>query len=71
MSPRCPACQSHEPTTEHLVREYLEMARASFDRVFGHHARKAQRQVGTLLISRGVTEIPNIFGAIPVRKEAA
>ena len=49
-----------------LSREYLEMSRASFDRLFGHNAKARRKQIGAALLARGITQIPNIFGPINV-----
>ncbi len=65
----CPACGSSNLSTEHLLYEYREMRKASFDRMFGHNARNAQRACARLLIARGVTHEPNIFGDISLRAD--
>ena len=53
---------------EVLVREYLDMSRASWPHnPFYSNARREADTIGRELIERGVTEIPNIFGPIPVR----
>ena len=57
----------HRACDEYLVREYLALQKASFDRVFGHNAERQRKIVGSELIRRGITSIPNIFGAIPVK----
>ena len=66
----CPAC-GIKPLTgitdEHLMSEYLEMRKAESDRMFGHNAQVARKQVAAKLIARGITEIPNIFGPIAIR----
>ena len=54
-------------TTEMLCKEYLELNKARFDRMFGHNAEKEQSLVAQELLARGVTHIPNIFGSIEVR----
>ena len=50
-----------------LMSEYLTMQKAAFDRVFGRNATKARDLIAMELQSRGIKEIPNIFGNIPVR----
>lgn len=54
-------------TDEMLMREYLDMNKAAFDQVFGHNAKRQRASVAGELQRRGIVEIPNIFGAIPVR----
>ena len=49
-----------------LIREYLDLNKARFG-LFGNNAAMAQTKVAAELIKRGVTQIPNIFGPIPVR----
>lgn len=56
--------------TESLCREYLEMNKAIFNPMFGHNAAAWQEEVAKELQARGVTEIPNPFGAIPVKCDA-
>lgn len=63
---KCPVCQASNPDTNHLIREYEDMMHARFG-IFGRNAAEAQNAVGEMLLSRGVTHIPNIFGDIPVR----
>ncbi len=67
MLDRCPQCGSCNVTDEHLLREYRQGMRHCFDRMFGHNARKAQNEVAAELLSRGITEMPNIFGAIQIK----
>lgn len=55
-------------TTRDLQREYLEGIKAGFNAMFGHNARKFNNLVADELLSRGETEIPNIFGPIAVRR---
>lgn len=50
-----------------LMREYLDLNKAGFCRIFGHNAKREQDIVSVELMARGISEIPNIFGAIPVR----
>jgi hypothetical protein len=57
---------------EDLTREYHELHRACFGEMFGHNAQKDFNLVVDELLARGITELPNIFGPIPVKhwKEA-
>lgn len=66
---KCAICQRDHSTdqTEYLVREYLELNSARFDRMFGHNAARCQSEIAKELLTRGIVEIPNIFGPIPVR----
>lgn len=65
---KCPGCLSHEPTTEHLIYEYLDLAKHRFG-IHGGNAARAQALVGQELHNRNVFEIPNIFGPIKVRTD--
>ncbi len=69
MLEKCPQCGSVNVTDEHLLREYKEGMRPCFGRMFGRNARKAQNEVAKELLSRGITELPNIFGAIPIKSD--
>jgi len=64
---KCPVCHAANPTDAHLILEYVAMqsARGGF---FKRNAAAAQDAVATLLLARGITHIPNIFGAIPIRR---
>ena len=53
---------------EVLMREYLEMNKAGFDKVFGANARRRGNEIADELLRRGITEIPNIFSTIKVRR---
>jgi hypothetical protein len=53
---------------EALTREYFEYQKAGFDSMFGHNAREFFNLIADELISRGITQLPNIFGPIEVRK---
>ena len=53
-------------TNERLMAEYLDLAKHSFNRLFGHNARQAQNECADELERRGITEIPNIFGPLKV-----
>ena len=57
-------------STDSLCREYLEMNKALFGAMFGHNAAAWQERIATELHARGITEIPNPFGAIPIRRDA-
>lgn len=48
------------------MREYLDMQRACLG-VFAMAARRYQNEIAGILLARGITEIPNVLGAIPVR----
>lgn len=52
--------------TDTLVREYQGRMRDCFNAIFGHAASRAQDLIGSELIQRGITEIPNLFGSIEV-----
>jgi hypothetical protein len=54
-------------STPSLMKEYLELQKASFG-IFGANAKRAANEIVDELLSRGVTEIPNIFGPIQLRK---
>ena len=64
---RCPVCHSTNTTNGHLFDEYFEMMKARSGH-FGRNAGIAQDAIADMLLARGITHIPNIFGAIPVRK---
>lgn len=64
----CPDCGAANPTNEHLMSEYSSLVKASFNRLFGRAATEALNQVADVLLKRGITEIPNIFGSIQVRR---
>lgn len=51
---------------QHLMKEYLEMQRASLNRMFGQNACQARVRIARQLQARGITHIPNIFGSIAV-----
>lgn len=53
-------------STERLVNEYRSTTRDCFGAMFGHNAKRFRDLVADELLKRGVTEIPNIFGPIPV-----
>lgn len=55
-------------TEKELEREYHEYLKASFDRMFGHNAKKYFNLVTQELLRRGITELPNIFGSIAVKE---
>jgi hypothetical protein len=66
MPEKCPFCGSMNTSTAHLLYEYKDNMRACFDPMFGHNCRKAQNQVANMLLERGTTHLPNIFGPIPI-----
>ncbi len=51
---------------EYLMREFLQMQRAGFNRIFGHNAVQARLRIARELKRRGIYKIPNIFGDIEV-----
>jgi hypothetical protein len=51
---------------EQLYREYCRTCRDTFDRMFGHNAERYLQHVKAELFRRGLTHVPNIFGAIEV-----
>src|SRR5262245_41504427 len=58
-------------TADQLKKEYLELTKASFDKVFGGNARKARMIVGRILRERGYYWSDNYpFGEIPIRENA-
>lgn len=61
----CPGCGAANPTDRHLMDEWLDLRRHGWG-MFGHNADRARAEVTAQLLERGITEIPNIFGAIPV-----
>jgi hypothetical protein len=72
---RIPAGWEHEyerydrMTVAQLKREYLDLTKGSFDKVFGHNARNARRIVGRILRERGYYWIDNQpFGEIPIKE---
>ena len=64
----CPACGAANVTNEHLIREYLDLTIPAMSGLFRENARKCRNEIADVLVSRGVTEIPNSFGAIPVKR---
>lgn len=53
---------------QELAREYHETLRDTFNQMFGHNARKYFNLVADELLRRGITELPNIFGPISVKR---
>lgn len=51
-----------------LLREYRELRKDSFCRMFGHNARIAMNECVDELLSRGITMEPNLFGDMPIDK---
>jgi len=62
----CPACGAANLSDAHLMQEYKDMQKASFG-IFKRNAAAAQDAVAALLLARGITHIPNIFGDIAIR----
>jgi hypothetical protein len=58
----------HRYSDELLMREYLAMNKAGFDRMFGMNARRHGNACADALLARGITHVPNIFGPIEVKK---
>lgn len=67
---KCPACGAANPTNNHLIWEWTDLQKGVFNRMFGHNARNVQEQVGDMLLARGITHIPNMFGDIPIRRKS-
>ena len=63
---RCPVCGTTTLSDAHLIQEYKDMQKASFG-MFKGNAARAQDAVAALLLARGITHIPNIFGDIAIR----
>lgn len=63
----CPACQAANPTNEHLIDEYFDMMKAAMGGMFKNNAARAQNDVAEMLLARGVTHAPNIFGPIEIK----
>lgn len=61
----CPVCLVANPDDAHLMREYTDMQAARWG-MFKNAAATAQDVVASLLLARGITHIPNLFGDIPV-----
>lgn len=55
-------------TDEQLIKEYKEMRRAVFG-IHGNNARRELNLIVDVLLARGVTMEPNIFGDIPIRHQ--
>jgi len=55
----------HTQTDQELMREYVEMLKAGWG-MFGGNADRRRAEIATELHSRGITETPNIFGAIKI-----
>ena len=53
------------------MREYLELTKAGFNAMFGMNAKREQDVITAELHRRGIVEIPNIFGPIPVKMNFA
>lgn len=51
-----------------LLRAYREALRSSFDRFFGHNARKFGNLVVDELHARGLTQYSDIFGLVTVTR---
>jgi len=62
----CPVCRAVSPSDEHLIQEYKSMMHAQFG-AFKQNAADAQRKIAALLLARGITRTPNIFGDLEVQ----
>lgn len=51
-----------------LTRDYFEYQKACFNSIFGHNAQKFFNLICDELLTRGITHLPNIFGAIEVKR---
>ena len=67
---KCDICQWDHASQDNasLSKKYLEMNKAGFDITFGRNARKCGDNIAEILLGRGITEVPNIFGPIQIRK---
>lgn len=67
---QCPVCLRVNPDNQHLLEEYSEMMKASMGHgLFKKNAARTLNVVATMLLGRGVTAVPNLFGPIPIRIE--
>jgi hypothetical protein len=66
----CPVCGAINPTNKHLFDEHHSMLKGSFDQSLGRNAENALQEVKAMLLGRGLTHIPNIFGAMPIQEQA-
>ena len=57
-----------DTSIDQLIRVHQDNMRHNCDSMFGHICRRWDNLVIDELLSRGVTEIPNIFGAIKLTK---
>ncbi len=64
---KCPVCHSVNLSDEHLLQEYKAMMSARYG-TFKHNAIVAQDAVAEILLDRGITHFPNMFGDIPIKK---
>ncbi len=56
--------------TKRLVAEYIDIGRSVYPHnPLYHNAREYADMLGSELLKRGITEIPNIFGPIRVRND--
>jgi hypothetical protein len=49
-----------------LVETYAQQMRDCFSQPFARNMRILQRELGGYLLCQGITEVPNIFGPIPI-----
>jgi len=53
---------------ETLAKEYLALQKAALNPMFGRNAKQAANEIVAILHGRGIYEIANMFGPIPVSK---
>lgn len=58
-----------DASTEELLKEYSQGLRDCHQRIFGNNACIHQNAVAGVLLGRGVTILPNIFGDIAIHAE--
>lgn len=51
-----------------LVEHWTRVAGGCLDAMFGHTTRKYRNLVTDEMLARGINEVPNIFGPIPVER---
>lgn len=66
MTEKCPGCGATNTTDKHLLDEYSDLMRHTYG-MFGRNADRARIEVAEMLLARGITHLPNIFGDIALR----
>lgn len=56
--------------SDDLIKEYLQSSRDGLNAMFGHNARRYGNLVADELLRRGITQLPNLFGPLPVKRWA-